>query len=99
MLTTNRFLIHIVKACLGTILVVIRRRELFCWYGFDQVVGKTAASVSAVFKELAQHPPHTLFDMWNLFFDHPKCFLGTLSPRVVVHNFSTACYTRYLPKI
>ena len=32
---------------------------------------KTPASVSAVFKELAQHPPHTLFDMWNLFFDHP----------------------------
>ena len=63
------------------------------------ILGKTAASVSAVFKELAQHPPHTLFDMWNLFFDHPKCFLGTLSPRVVVHNFSTACYTRYLPKI
>ena len=34
-------------------------------------LGKTPASVSAVFKELAQHPPHTLFDMWNLFFDHP----------------------------
>ena len=57
------------------------------------MIGKTAASVSAVFKELAQHPPHTLFDMWNLFFDHPKCFLGTLSPRVVVHNFSTTHVT------
>ena len=35
-----------------------------------RTLGKTPASVSAVFKELAQHPPHTLFDMWNLFFDH-----------------------------
>ena len=45
-----------------------------------KLIGKTPASVSTVFKELAQHPPHTLFDMWNLFFDHPKCVLGTLSP-------------------
>ena len=64
-----------------------------------KVIGKTPASVSAVFKELAQHPPHTLFDMCNLFFDHPKCELGTLSPHEVVHNFSTACYARYLSKI
>ena len=31
------------------------------------MIDKTPASVSAVFKELAQHPPHTLFDRWNLF--------------------------------
>ena len=31
------------------------------------MLSKTPASVSAVFKELTQHPPHTLFDMWNLF--------------------------------
>ena len=52
-----------------------------------QSIGKTPASVSAVSKELAQHPPHTLFDMWNLFFDHPKCVLGTLSPNGVVTIF------------
>ena len=63
------------------------------------MLGKTPASVSAVFKELTQHPPHTLFDMWNLFFDHHRCVLGTLSPHEVVHNFSTACYARYLSKI
>ena len=62
-------------------------------------VGKTSGSVSAVFKELAQHSAHTLFDMWNVFFDHPTCVLGTLSPHEVVHNFSTACYARYLSKI
>ena len=62
------------------------------------MIGKTPASVSAVFKELAQHPPHTLFGMWNLLIDHAKCILGTLSPHEVVHNFSTACYARYLSK-
>ena len=62
-------------------------------------LGKKPPSVFAVFKELAQHPPHTLFDMWNLFFDYPQCILGTLSPHEVVHNFSIACYARYLSKI
>ena len=27
--------------------------------------------------------------MWNLFFNDPKCVLGTLSPHEVVHNFFT----------
>ena len=62
----------------------------------SMLIGKTVIPVSALFKELAQHPPHKRFDMWIGFLDHSYKFLSTLSPCVVVHKLSTACYVRYL---
>ena len=62
---------------------------------FSSDVGKMVSSVSALFKELAQHPPHKRFDIWNWFFDHSEKILGTLSPCVMVDKVSTARYVRY----
>ena len=59
-------------------------------------LGKTVIPVSARFKELAQNPPHKMFDTLIWFFDHSYGFLGTLSPCVMVHKVSTARYVRYL---
>ena len=66
------------------------------WRGTFQLIGKTVSPVSALFKELAQHPPRKRFDTYIWFFDHSYGFLGTLSPCVVVHKVSTARYVRYL---
>ena len=32
---------------------------------YESIIGKTVSSVSALFKELAQHPPHKRFEVWN----------------------------------
>ena len=53
-------------------------------------LGETLDSVSTVFNEIAQHPPHTLFAVCNWSIGHPRWVLGTLSPRQVVHNISVA---------
>ena len=36
------------------------------------LVGETLDSVSTVFKEIAQHPPHTLFAVCNWSIGHPR---------------------------
>ena len=35
-------------------------------------VGETLDSVSTVFNEIAQHPPHTLFAVCNWSIEHPR---------------------------
>ena len=59
-------------------------------------IDKTVIPVPALFKKMAQHPPHKRFDTWTGFFDHSYEFLGMLSPCVVVHKVSTARYVRYI---
>ena len=37
-----------------------------------KLVGETLDSVSTVFNEIAQHPPHTLFAVCNWSIGHPR---------------------------
>ena len=67
--------------------------------GKSPKIGETLDSVSTVFNEIAQHPPHTLFAVCNWSIVHPRRVLGTLSPRQVVHNISVARYISYMFKI
>ena len=36
------------------------------------IIGETLDSVSTVFNEIAQHPPHTLFAVCNWSIGHPR---------------------------
>ena len=41
-------------------------------FAITQLIGKTLDSVSTVFNEIAQHPPHTLFAVCNWSIGHPR---------------------------
>ena len=45
---------------------------LVTWKNEEDLIGETLDSVSTVFNEIAQHPPHTLFAVCNWSIGHPR---------------------------
>ena len=60
-----------VACVLESLLQNVRFRS-YARFSIQTNIGETLDSVSTVFNEIAQHPPHTLFAVCNWSIGHPR---------------------------